>query len=70
MLRVCCCCCWIFSLFTFQMFSPFMVSHLEKPYPIPSMHASMRVLPHPPTHPLNTLVGQWAMQRQPDLQVS
>ena len=32
------------------MFSPFQVSPSETPYPIPSPLASMRVLPHPPTH--------------------
>jgi hypothetical protein len=37
---------WIIYLFTFQMLSPFPISPLETPYP-----ASMRVLPHPPTHP-------------------
>jgi hypothetical protein len=38
---------WIFSLFTFQMFSPFQVFPSETPYPTPPP-ASMRVLP---THP-------------------
>ena len=32
------------------MFSPFQVSPLETPYPIPSSPAFMRVLPYPPTH--------------------
>ena len=41
---------WIFSLFTFQMLTPFPVSPLQTPYPIPPYPASMRVLPHPPTH--------------------
>ena len=40
---------WIFSLFTFQMFSPFQVSSLETPYPILPPPASMRVFHHPPT---------------------
>ena len=31
------------------MFSPFQVSPLENPYPIPTPPASMRVLPQPPT---------------------
>jgi hypothetical protein len=39
---------WIFSLFTFQMFSPFQECPLETPYSKP-LPASMRVLP--PTHP-------------------
>jgi hypothetical protein len=37
----------IFSLFTFQMFSPFQVSPSEPPYPIHSLPTSMRVLSHP-----------------------
>jgi hypothetical protein len=41
---------WIFSLFTFQMFSRFKVSPSENPYSIPPSLASMRVLPNPPTH--------------------
>jgi hypothetical protein len=40
---------WIFSLFTFQMFSPFQVSPLETSYTIPPPPAYMRVLPHSPT---------------------
>jgi hypothetical protein len=40
----------IFSLFTFQMFSPFQVSPLEASYPISLSPASMRVLPHSPTY--------------------
>jgi len=41
---------WIFSLFTFQMLSPFQVSPSETPYPNPSPPASVRVLsPHPST---------------------
>jgi hypothetical protein len=39
---------WIFSLFTFQMFSPSQTSPPETPYAIPSLPASMRVLPHLP----------------------
>jgi hypothetical protein len=41
---------WVFSLFTFQMLSPFQISLPETPYPIPLPHASIRVLPHLPTH--------------------
>jgi hypothetical protein len=42
---------WIFSLFTFQMLSLFLVSSLpETSYSIPSPPAFMRVLLHPPTH--------------------
>jgi hypothetical protein len=41
---------WIFSLFTFQMLSPFSISPPETPYFIPSPPASMRVFPHQPTH--------------------
>jgi hypothetical protein len=41
---------WIFSLFTFQMISPFLGSpHTPNPIPSPSP-ASMRVFYHPPTH--------------------
>jgi hypothetical protein len=43
---------WIFSLFTFQMLSPFPVPPSETPYPISLPPVSMRVLPHPPNHPL------------------
>ena len=32
------------------MLSPFPVSPLQPPYPIPPYPASMRVLPHPPIH--------------------
>ena len=32
------------------MLSPFFVSPLQTPYPISPYPASMRVLPHPPTH--------------------
>ena len=32
------------------MLSPFLVSPMETPYPILPPSASMRVLPHPPTH--------------------
>ena len=39
----------IFSLFTFQMLSPFPVSPRKHPIPSP---ASMKVFSHPPTHPL------------------
>ena len=38
---------WTFSLFTFQMLTPFQVSPLETLYPILPLPASMRVLPHP-----------------------
>jgi hypothetical protein len=41
---------FIFSLFTFQMLSPFTISHLEMLYPIFLPPASMKVLPHPLTH--------------------
>ena len=41
---------WIFSLFIFQMLSPFPVSPPQTPYPILPLPASMRVLPHPPNH--------------------
>jgi hypothetical protein len=37
----------IFSLFTFQVVSPFLVSPLKIPYPIPPLP---RVFPHLPTH--------------------
>jgi hypothetical protein len=40
---------WIFSLFTFKMFSSLQVSPLETFYPILLHPASMRVLPYPPT---------------------
>ena len=39
----------IFSLFTFQMLSPFQVSPPGNLHPIPSPPASMSMLPHPPT---------------------
>jgi hypothetical protein len=46
---------WIFSLFTFQMFSPFQVSSSGCSYPIPPPPASVRVLsptlPLPSSHP-------------------
>jgi hypothetical protein len=42
---------WIFSLFTFQMLSPFQISPPEPSYPILPPPASKRVFPHPPTHP-------------------
>ena len=32
------------------MLSPSLISPLQTTYPIPSYPASMRVLPHPPTH--------------------
>ena len=32
------------------MLFPFLVSPLQTPYPIPTYPASVRVLPHPPTH--------------------
>ena len=48
---VCCCCdlgfYWIFSLFTFRLFSPFQVSPAEISYPISLPNVSMKVLPHP-----------------------
>jgi hypothetical protein len=54
---------WIFSLFTFQIFSPFQVLPLETPYPIYHSRDSMRVLPHPPTPILSPrhspTVGHW-----------
>jgi hypothetical protein len=40
----------LFYLFTFQMFSPFLVSPLQTPYPIPFPTASVRVHTHIPTH--------------------
>jgi hypothetical protein len=46
---------WIFSLFTFQMLSPFQVALpllLETPYPIFPPPASLRVFLHPPTYSL------------------
>jgi hypothetical protein len=45
--------CWLFYLFTFQMLSPFPVSPLQTPISSSLPHASMRVLPHLPTHPLS-----------------
>jgi hypothetical protein len=45
---------WIFSLFTFQMLSPFSISPPQPPYPMPPPPASMRVFPHLPTHPLSS----------------
>jgi len=42
----------IFSLFTFQMLSPFPGSPSRNPHPISTPLASMRVLPHIPTHSL------------------
>ena len=41
---------WIFSLFKFQMLSPFSVSPPENLYPSPPPLASMRVFPYPHTH--------------------
>jgi hypothetical protein len=41
---------WIFSLFTFQMLSSYMVSPLETSYPIPLSPDSIRVLSHTPIH--------------------
>jgi hypothetical protein len=41
---------WLFYLFTFQMLSPFPVCPPQAPYPLLLPRASMRVLPHPPTH--------------------
>jgi hypothetical protein len=42
---------WIFSLFTFQMLSPFLIPLPPKSPYLPSP-ASMMACPHPPTHPL------------------
>ena len=39
------------------MLSLFLVSPLQTPYPIPNYPASMRVLPHPPTHSSLTTLG-------------
>jgi hypothetical protein len=50
---------WIFSLFTFQMLSPFQVFPLETSHPIPAPSVSMRVLPHPPTHPPTPAFPPW-----------
>ena len=54
------------------MLSPFLVSPLETPYPNLSATASMRVLPHPPTHShLPTLafpsIGALSLHRTKDL---
>ena len=49
---------WIFSLFKFQVLSPFSVSLPETSYHIPSPSASMRVLP-PHTHPLTPTSLPW-----------
>jgi hypothetical protein len=71
---VCVCVCvwvcvfyWIFSLFTFQMLSPFLVPlpPAETPYPISPLPASMRESPHPPTHSClpgltSPTLGHWA----------
>jgi len=43
---------WIFFYFTFQMLSPFPVSPLEIPYPMPSPLLLWGCFPHPPTHSL------------------
>jgi hypothetical protein len=40
----------IFSLFTFQMLFPYLVSPLEIPCLILPLSTYVRVLPHPPTH--------------------
>jgi hypothetical protein len=42
---------WIYSLFTFQMLSPFLVFPPETPYPVLLPFASMRVFLYPPIHP-------------------
>ena len=41
---------WMFSLFTFQILSPFSVSFPQTHCPIPCPSASMRVFPHSPIH--------------------
>ena len=41
---------WLFSLFTFHMLTPFLVSPPETLYPMPPPPAFMSVLPNPPTH--------------------
>jgi hypothetical protein len=41
---------WMFSLFTFQIFSPFQISSSETPYPI---------LPRPPTHAPTPVLLHW-----------
>jgi hypothetical protein len=41
---------WLFYLFTLWMLSPFSVSSPQVPYPLLPSPASMRVLPHLPTH--------------------
>ena len=56
---------WVFSLFKFQMLSPFPVSPLETPYPVPIPLACMRVFPYPLTHshlpPWHSpTLGNWA----------
>jgi hypothetical protein len=43
---------WIFSLFTFQVFSPFQVSTSETLFPNLPPPASTRVFPHSPTPPI------------------
>jgi hypothetical protein len=56
---------WIFSLFTFQMLSPFLVSPPETPYPIPippppRPHASMRL--HSPLPPCPEIPLHWGIK--------
>ena len=48
---------WLFSLFTFQMFSLFQVSPSETSYPISPPPESMRMLLHPPTHSPASCLG-------------
>jgi hypothetical protein len=65
---------WIFYVFTFQMFSPFLVSPLEPLIPSPLPSASIRVLPLPPTHsplhgpgiPLHWGIEPWPLLLMPD----
>jgi hypothetical protein len=58
---------WLFYLFTFQMLSPFLVSPLKSPHPIPFSFTSKRVLPHhhPPTHlpPHTSSIPLWWSNR-------
>ena len=55
-------------MFTFQMLSPFQVSPLQTPYPIPPKPASMRQ--HTPTHSLPphcpTIPLQWGIKPSQD----
>jgi hypothetical protein len=58
---------WMFSLFTFQMLSPFLVPPPEAPYLILLPPCSMRVLLHPPTLDSSTLGHLANLQRTRDL---